>query len=69
MLSGCAYTAKALFTSSVKCVEYLQGEDQKKLDILANEVFSNMLAKSGQCAALVSTFVQQIVKHECQWCS
>ncbi|KAL3147454.1 Fructose-1,6-bisphosphatase, cytosolic [Trebouxia sp. C0009 RCD-2024] len=32
----------------------VQGEDQKKLDILANEVFSNMLAKSGQCSALVS---------------
>ena len=32
----------------------LQGEDQKKLDILANEVFLNMLAKSGQCAVVVS---------------
>ena len=31
-----------------------QGEDQKKLDVLANEVFINMLAKSGQCSVLVS---------------
>lgn len=35
----------------------MQGEDQKKLDILANEVFLNMLAKSGQCAVVVSMFV------------
>ncbi|DBA78419.1 TPA: hypothetical protein ACH3X2_007915 [Trebouxia sp. C0005] len=34
--------------------ENIQGEDQKKLDILANEVFINMLAKSGQCAVIVS---------------
>jgi len=32
----------------------VQGEDQKKLDILANEVFINMLKRSGQCAVLVS---------------
>ena len=32
----------------------MQGEDQKKLDILANEVFINVLRKSGQCAVLVS---------------
>lgn len=38
----------------------LQGEDQKKLDILANEVFLNMLAKSGQCAIVVSMFVQHL---------
>jgi len=31
-----------------------QGEDQKKLDILANEVFINLLTKCGQCAVLVS---------------
>ncbi|KAL0047022.1 hypothetical protein WJX82_004407 [Trebouxia sp. C0006] len=34
--------------------ENVQGEDQKKLDVLANEVFINMLAKSGQCAVIVS---------------
>lgn len=32
----------------------LQGEDQKKLDIIANEVFKNVLKRSGQCAVLVS---------------
>ena len=32
----------------------VQGEDQKKLDVVANEVFKNMLKKSGQCAVLVT---------------
>jgi len=32
----------------------VQGEDQKKLDIVANEVFKNVLRKSGQCAVLVT---------------
>ncbi|KAK9831444.1 hypothetical protein WJX81_006023 [Elliptochloris bilobata] len=32
----------------------VQGEDQKKLDVLANEVFVNLLTKCGQCAVLVS---------------
>lgn len=32
----------------------MQGEDQKKLDIVANEVFKNVLRKSGQCAVLVT---------------
>lgn len=32
----------------------VQGEDQKKLDILSNEVFKNVLRKSGQCCVLVS---------------
>ena len=32
---------------------YPQGEDQKKLDVLANEVFINLLSKCGQCAVLV----------------
>ena len=30
-----------------------QGEDQKKLDIIANEVFKNVLKRSGQCCVLV----------------
>ena len=34
--------------------ENVQGEDQKKLDIVANEVFKNVLRRSGQCAVLVS---------------
>lgn len=32
----------------------VQGEDQKKLDILSNEVFKNVLRKSGQCCVLVT---------------
>ncbi|KAK9829434.1 hypothetical protein WJX72_005853 [[Myrmecia] bisecta] len=32
----------------------VQGEDQKKLDVLANEVFINVLRNCGQCAVLVS---------------
>lgn len=31
----------------------MQGEDQKKLDIVANEVFMNVLKRSGQCSVLV----------------
>ena len=31
----------------------VQGEDQKKLDIVANEVFKNSLRRSGQCCILV----------------
>ena len=34
--------------------ENVQGEDQKKLDVVANEVFKNVLRKSGQCAVLVT---------------
>ncbi len=34
--------------------ENVQGEDQKKLDILSNEVFKHVLRRSGQCAVLVS---------------
>lgn len=46
---------------SVKTFETLQGEDQKKLDILANEVFLNMLANSGQCAVVVSSYMSLTV--------
>lgn len=34
--------------------ENVQGEDQKKLDVIANDVFKNVLRKSGQCSVLVS---------------
>ena len=34
----------------------MQGEDQKKLDIVANEVFINVLRRSGQCSVLVRPF-------------
>lgn len=33
--------------------ENVQGEDQKKLDVLANDVFINLLRKCGQCGVLV----------------
>ncbi len=39
----------------MKEVSCLQGEDQKKLDIVANEVFINVLRRSGQCSVLVSS--------------
>ena len=32
---------------------YVQGEDQKKLDVLADNVFVNVLTRCGQCAVLV----------------
>ena len=32
----------------------VQGEDQKKLDIISNEVFKNVLIRSGQCCLLVT---------------
>lgn len=32
----------------------VQGEDQKKLDIVANEVFKNSLRRSGQCCILIT---------------
>lgn len=32
----------------------VQGEDQKKLDVLANEAFVNILSRCGQCGLLVS---------------
>ena len=35
----------------------VQGEDQKKLDIVANEVFKNSLRRSGQCCILVGACV------------
>ncbi len=43
-----------MHTCLISCTCFAQGEDQKKLDVLANEVFINMLAKSGQCAVIVS---------------
>ena len=34
--------------------ENVQGEDQKKLDVMANEVFKNVLSRTGQCAVMVT---------------
>lgn len=35
----------------------VQGEQQKKLDVIANDVFVNLLRKSGQCCVLVRRYV------------
>ena len=60
----------------------VQGEDQKKLDVLANDVFITLLRKSGQCAVLVSFRLLAESKsshviicrnafkaHDCDWAS
>ena len=44
----------------------MQGEDQKKLDILANEVFINVLRRSGQTAVLVPDLSLLPVDKLCQ---
>lgn len=36
------------------CVEMLQGEDQKKLDVISNEVFCNALRASGRTGVIAS---------------
>ena len=54
-----AWQCLCLKLQQCSCIElvWVQGEDQKKLDILANEVFINVLRSSGQCAVLVSASV------------
>jgi fructose-1,6-bisphosphatase I len=59
---GCKFLSSAVRRAGIAGTDVLgvagtanvQGEDQKKLDVVANEVFKNMLRKSGQCALLVS---------------
>jgi len=59
---GCKFVSTAVRRAGVARNDVLgkagssnvQGEDQKKLDIVANEVFKNVLRKSGQCAVLVT---------------
>lgn len=59
---GCKFVATAVRRAGVAGNDVLghagsenvQGEDQKKLDVVANEVFKNVLRKSGQCAVLVT---------------
>jgi fructose-1,6-bisphosphatase I len=52
--------------------ENVQGEDQKKLDVVANEVFKNVLRKSGQCAVLVTEEEEEAIimedKHRGDYC-
>lgn len=57
---GCKFVASAVRKAGLAGMlgmagsENVQGEDQKKLDVLANDVFINLLTKSKQCAVLVS---------------
>lgn len=59
---GCKFVASAVRRAGVAGSDILgkagtsnvQGEDQKKLDIIANDVFKNVLKKSGQCSILVT---------------
>ena len=39
----------------------VQGEDQMKLDLVAHEVFSRGLDRSGRCTALVSEEVEEVI--------
>jgi fructose-1,6-bisphosphatase I len=59
---GCKFVATSVRRAGVAGNDVLglageqnvQGEDQKKLDLVANEVFKNVLKKSGQCAVLIT---------------
>lgn len=57
---GCKFVASAVRKAGLAGLLGLagsanvQGEDQKKLDILSNDVFISLLTKSNQCAVLVS---------------
>lgn len=42
----------------------MQGEDVKKLDVLANEIFINALASSGKVCAMVSEENEDIIQVE-----
>lgn len=58
--TGCKFLASAVRKAGLAGVlgiagsSNVQGEEQKKLDIIANDVFINLLTKSGHCAVLVS---------------
>ncbi|KDD73551.1 fructose-1-6-bisphosphatase, partial [Helicosporidium sp. ATCC 50920] len=58
--TGCKLVAMLVRKADVKDVMGLagssnvHGEDQKQLDIVANEAFKNLLRRSGQCAVLVT---------------
>lgn len=51
----CIHTCLPCTEDSIRRIKasLLQGEDQKKLDILADNVFVNVLTRCGQCAVLV----------------
>lgn len=41
--------------------ENVQGEDQKKLDVLSNDIMVNALRASGKCAVMVSEEVDDAI--------
>lgn len=57
---GCKYVANAVRKAGLAGdmgmagSSNVQGEDQKKIDLIANEVFKNVLKRSGQCCVLVT---------------
>lgn len=57
---GCKFVASAVRRAGLAGMmgmagsENVQGEDQKKLDVIANEVFKNSLRRSGQCCILIT---------------
>ena len=45
------------------------GDDQKKLDVLSNDIFVNALLKSGSCCVLVSEEHEEPCEGSCPWLS
>ncbi|KDD74496.1 fructose-1-6-bisphosphatase [Helicosporidium sp. ATCC 50920] len=78
--TGCKFVSMAVQRAGVAGSNVLgqagstnvQGEDQKTLDIVANEVFKNVLRKSGQCAVLVTEEEEEPIfiaePHRGQYC-
>lgn len=58
-VTGCKFVENAVRKAGLAQLlglagtENVQGESQKKLDILANEVFINVLRKTNTCSVLV----------------
>lgn len=64
---ACKFVAQAVRKAGVAGVlglagaSNVQGEQQKKLDVIANDVFVNLLRKSGQCCVLVSEEEEELI--------
>eukprot|EP00898_Chlorokybus_atmophyticus_P000250 jgi/Chlat1/1225/Chrsp115S00748 len=61
IITGCKYVCSAVRKAGLAAnilglagAQNVQGEDQKKLDVLSNEVFVNALLSSSRCSVLVS---------------
>lgn len=39
----------------------VQGEDQKKLDVLSNDIMVNALRASGKCSVMVSEEIEDVI--------